>query len=69
MTSELRSILATIADMGRVEASTENLRYATDKLFELGYLNIAPPGWAYVVNDAGRAELAKMAPAKQEAAA
>jgi len=53
-------LLAHIARLGRVEANTPDLRYATDELYALGFLHISPPGWCYVVNDAGKAELAKL---------
>lgn len=59
MTPALYQILEEIAKLGRVEAITDDQRRVTDQLFDLGYLNIAPPGWCYAINAAGRAELAK----------
>lgn len=63
MTPELRKALADIAAHGRVEAETTRQRAITDVLFELGFLNISPPGWCYSVNSVGHAELAKGGPA------
>ncbi len=58
MTSLQLEFLGHIARLGRVEANTPDLREATNTLYDLGYLNIAPPGWCYVINEAGRAALA-----------
>lgn len=68
MTPALMSVLAEIATHGRVEAETPQQREITDKLFDLGLLNISPPGWCYAVNAAGTAELANALAAEQKAA-
>lgn len=68
MTPQLFTILAEIATLGRVEATTREQRTITDYLFDLGYLTIAPPGWCYIVSDAGKTALALEAAKAQRAA-
>lgn len=65
MKPQLRKALEIIAALPNeaIEATTPDLRELTDKLYDLGFLNIAPPGWRYRINDSGRAELAKLVPA------
>lgn len=78
MTPRLWEVLGLIAhgtEKGvRVEPQTAEEFAACDKLFELVYVHIAPPGWAFRVNDAGRVALAQQLAAtaaqpKQEVAA
>lgn len=37
-----------------VDCSTPLRRSVMAQLYDLGLVNIAPPGWRYVLNDAGR---------------
>lgn len=65
MTPLLAEALARIAAIGRVDtAGRPEIREVCDRLFDLGLVNIAPPGWAFKVNDAGRAVLAAIEAAK-----
>lgn len=58
--------LQLIAAVGRVDLEDPRLsaeqraalRPQLDRLFDLGVININPPGWAFVVNATGHAALA-----------
>lgn len=62
MRADLRDVLALIAlahERGNDAplADTPALRYACEQLFDLGYVNIVPPGHRYRLRPEGRAAL------------
>jgi hypothetical protein len=71
MTGQLWAVLELIAHATakgeRVEPQTHGEFELMDRLFALGFLNIAPPGWCFKLNAAGKAAL--FARMKQDVAA
>jgi hypothetical protein len=59
LTPEQLTFLALLAQKGRVPVDhCPALRAEVELLYEAGVVNIAPPGWHYTINAAGRAALA-----------